>query len=175
MVSRRRPFHPPGSAAGFPLGNQTSQFFANVYLNEFDHFILRQVRPRAYARYVDDFVLFHEDKQFLNEARFHLESKLDQLRLRMHDGKTRVYRCADGVTFLGWRVFPDHRRLVRGNVVRFRRRLRHLQLAYAEDGMEWDEVEACLQAWNAHAAHGDTWRLREQVFDQHGFSRSAKD
>ena len=112
-------FAPWERRRGLPLGNQTSQFFSNVYLNELDHFVLRQVRPRAYARYCDDFLLFHEDKGFLNEARAALESRLDPLRLRLHEGKTRVYRAVDGVTFLGWRIFPDHRRLVRGNVVRF--------------------------------------------------------
>ena len=162
-------FSPLERRRGLPLGNQTSQFFANVYLNEFDHFVLRQIRPRAYCRYVDDFLLFHEDKQFLADARARIELRLESLRLRLHDGKTRAYRTADGITFLGWRVFPDHRRLVRGNVVRFRRRLKGLQRDYLAGLIDWDHVAACVQAWNAHADHGDTWRLREQIFDQHAF------
>jgi RNA-directed DNA polymerase len=134
-----------------------------------DHFVLRQIRPRAYCRYVDDFVLFHEDKTFLGEARTRIESQLELLRLRLHEGKSRIHRTAEGITFLGWRIFPDHRRLVRSNVVRFRRRIRILQDLYQRGELDWEEVDACLQAWNAHASHGDTWKLRERIFSQSPF------
>lgn len=166
-------FTPGERRRGLPLGNQTSQFFANVYLSGLDHFVLRELRPRAYCRYVDDFLLFHEDPLFLRLARDRIQLYLDGLRLRLHDRKSRVYRTVDGVTFLGWRLFPDHRRLVRSNVVRFRRRLRAFQRQYAHSGISLPDLFARLQAWNAHAAHGDTWRLREQIFSQHPFSRAA--
>lgn len=159
---------------GLPLGNQTSQFFANVYLNELDHFVLRDLRPREYCRYVDDFLLFHEDKALLRDARERIERRLEKLRLRLHEGKSRLYRTQDGISFLGWRIFPDHRRLLRSNVVRFRRNVRRLQELYRNGEMDWKEVVARLQAWNAHAAHGDTWELRRQIFSQAGFSRGDR-
>ncbi len=164
-------FSPLDRRRGLPLGNQTSQFFANVYVNELDHFILRDVRPRAYCRYVDDFLLFHEDKAFLREAGRRIGFRLEELRLRPHPGKSRVGRTADGVTFLGWRLFPDRRRLVRRNVVRFRRRMRALQELYRRGEMDWDGVAARVLAWNAHASHGNTWRLRQQIYSQWPFSR----
>jgi len=164
-------FTPAERRRGIPLGNQTSQFFANVYLNDLDRFVLREIRPRAYCRYVDDFLLFHEDRPFLEEARGRIESRLTDLRLQLHAGKSRIYRTADGIAFLGWRVFPDRRRLVRSNVVRFRRRLRALQREYAQGAIEWPDVVVRLQAWNAHAAHGNTWALREQIFSRHPFGR----
>lgn len=163
-------FTPWERRRGLPLGNQTSQFFANVYLNELDHFVLREIGPGAYCRYVDDFLLFHDDKAFLQEARAGIDWRLAKLRLLLHARKSRVYRTADGVTFLGWRVFPDHRRLARGNVVRFRRRILAMERQYARGEIEWKEVAARLRAWNAHAAHGDTWALREQIFSQHPFA-----
>ena len=180
---RRDPVYFPGDdlfsaldrPRGLPLGNQTSQFFANVYLNDLDQFVLREIRPRVYCRYVDDFLLFHEDKGFLSQARAMVEARLEGLRLRLHDGKSRIHRTTDGITFLGFRLFPDHMRLARGNVVRFRRRLRKLQLDYADGLADWPEVRASLQAWNAHAEHGDTWRLREEVFGGAGFSRDRGD
>ncbi len=166
-------FTPSERRHGLPLGNQTSQFFANVYLNDLDQFVLREIQPRVYCRYVDDFLLFHEDKGFLRDARRRVEAHLETLRLRLHEGKSRTHRTQDGITFLGWRLFPDHRRLARANVVRFRRRLRRLEQDYAAGLVEWEEVNASVHAWNAHASHGDTWRLREQVFGQHGFSRKG--
>jgi retron-type reverse transcriptase len=164
-------FTPAERRRGIPLGNQTSQFFANVYLNEIDHFILREIQPAAYCRYVDDFLLFHRERAFLDDARARIESRLEGLRLRLHDGKSRVYRTADGVTFLGWRILPDRTRLVRRNVVGFRRRIRALQRQYERGEIAWKDVAARLQAWNAHASHGDTWTLRQQIFSQFPFSR----
>jgi retron-type reverse transcriptase len=165
-------FTPGERRRGLPLGNQTSQFFANVYLNGLDQFVLRGVRPGAYCRYVDDFLLFHHDPEFLCAARRRIDTELAALRLRLHEGKSRVYRTASGITFLGWRILPCGRRLVRRNVVRFRRRMRCLQRRFRAGEVDWDYVQACLQAWNAHAEHGDTWRLREQIFAQFPFGRA---
>jgi len=166
-------FTPLDRAAGLPLGNQTSQFFANVYLNGLDHFVLRQIQPGAYARYVDDFVLFGNDPGALLEARARVEEQLAGVRLRLHETKSQIRRTADGVTFLGWRIFPDHRRLVRGNVVRFRRRMREMQKDYAAGEVEIDKVRERIVSWNAHAAHGDTWKLRSQLFQQFQFKKNS--
>ena len=97
------------------------------------------------------------------------EGLLSGLRLTLHPRKSRVYRCAEGVTFLGWRVFPHRTRLVRQNVVRFRRRMRWLQAAYAKGRIDAAKVQHRFRAWIAHAAHGDTWRLRLQIFGQFAF------
>ena len=103
-----------------------------------------------------------------------IEDYLAGLRLRLHPGKSRVYRSSEGVTFLGWRLFPDRARLVRPNVVRFRRRLGEMQVAFGRGEIGWHQIRPGVMAWIAHASHGDTWRLREQIFEQHGFkSRSA--
>lgn len=167
-------FTPGERRRGLPLGNQTSQFFANVYLNGLDQFVLREIRPGAYCRYVDDFLLFHDDPGLLRDARRRIEAELDSVRLRLHEGKSRIRRTAAGIAFLGWRIFPDHRRLARGNVVRFRRRIRLLQRRFAAGEAGWREILPRLQAWNAHAAHGETWRLREQVFSQFPFARERR-
>ena len=150
---------------GLPLGNQTSQFFANVYLNPLDHFAQRRLGGRPYMRYVDDFLLFGDDKSELGEARERIAELLAGRRLRLHPAKTRVHRVCDGVTFLGWRLFPGHRRLVRGNVVRFRRRLGSLLEDYADGLITRERLDMCMRSWIAHAAHGDTWRLRRQIFE----------
>ncbi len=159
-------FSPAARRAGLPLGNQTSQFFANVYLNPLDHFVARELRPPVYIRYVDDFVLFAGSKSALGEMKAAIEGLLDGLRLRIHEGKSRVYRCRDGVTFLGWRLFPGYTRLVRGNVARFRRRLRAFQDAWEAGEMSREDVRDRIRSWIGHAAGGDTARLRERLFAQ---------
>jgi hypothetical protein len=156
-------FTPMERRRGLPLGNQTSQFFANVYLNPLDQFVTGALRPGCYIRYVDDFVLFDGSKKRLLEMKRATEELLDALRLTVHEGKSRVYRCADGVTFLGWRMFPRRTRLARENVVRFRRRLREMEGQYSEGRTNVKEVQSRVHSWIGHAAFGDTWRLRERM------------
>jgi retron-type reverse transcriptase len=149
---------------GLPIGNQTSQFFANVYLNPLDHFVLRELRPALYLRYVDDFVLFGDDKTALASMRGRIVARLEGLRLELNEGKSRVYRCADGVTFLGWRLFPGFARLPRRNVVGMRRRLCRLSEKFHRAEMDFAGVQRRISAWLGHAAFGDTWRLRRKLF-----------
>jgi retron-type reverse transcriptase len=155
VVERRR---------GLPIGNQTSQFFANVYLNPLDRFVLRELGPARYLRYVDDFLLFGDDKGELRAMRQHIGEQLAGLRLRLHEGKSRVYRCAEGVTFLGWRLLPQQARLARGNVLRMRRRLQAMARQYHAGLLSFAAINARLQAWLGHASFGDTWHLRESPF-----------
>ena len=162
-------FTPYERCRGLPLGNQTSQFFANVYLDPLDQFIRQELQPGDYFRYVDDFLLFGDDKSKLAEMRHRIEVFLYDYRVNLHPGKTRDYRTQDGVTFLGWRLFPDRSRLVRPNVQRFRARMRALQRDYNAGCLDWDDVNSVVQSWIAHAAHGDTWRLRQQLFHQFSF------
>jgi RNA-directed DNA polymerase len=86
---------------GLPLGNQTSQFFANVFLDPFDHFVKETLRAPGYVRYVDDFVLFHGDKKWLAEARERCREHLAGLRLKLYSDKAVISRPADGTRFLG--------------------------------------------------------------------------
>jgi retron-type reverse transcriptase len=162
-------FTPHERRRGLPLGNQTSQFFANVYLNPMDHMIVRNLRPGAHARYVDDFLLFSDSKEQLDEMHCQIREFLYRFRLTLHPGKSRVYRRRDGFPFLGFRLFPTHARLARPNVVRFRRRLRRLHADYHAGLIDKETVNQSVQAWIGHAMHGDTWRLREQIFDAFPF------
>lgn len=97
---------------GLPIGNLSSQFFANVYMNELDQFVKRQLKPRAYARYVDDFVLLHEDPQWLKQAQPEIEAFLARrLRARLNPTKTILQTTDHGIDFVGhiikpWRTVP---------------------------------------------------------------------
>lgn len=162
-------FSPHERRRGLPLGNQTSQFFANVYLDPVDQLVNRQWRPRAYVRYVDDLLVFDERREWLGEVREAVEAKLADLRLLAHAAKSRLYPVKDGVTFLGWRVFPGHTRLASGNAKRFRARMRRMQSAHAAGAMAWPKLRQRVNSWIAHAAHGDTWRLREQLLNEFSF------
>jgi hypothetical protein len=161
--------HPPPAAAACrwraPAGEQTSQFLANVYLDPLDHFVKQTLRARCYLRYLDDFVLLHDDPGWLADARARCRDFLGGLRLRLHPRKAVIARVEDGTRFLGYRVFPTHRLLPRANVVGMQRRLRRLQAGYAAGVLSWEEVRRSLAGWLGHAARADTWRLREWLFE----------
>ena len=156
-------FTPFERRRGLPIGNQTSQFLANVYLNSLDHFVLRELRPALYLRYVDDFVLFGDGKTELRFMADRIREFLQGLRLSPHERKFRIYRCADGVTLLGWRLLPKQARLARANVIRMRRRLKKMAALYHAGRLRFEEVHCRVRAWLGHAAFGDTWRLRQNL------------
>jgi len=95
---------------GLPIGNLTSQFWANVYMHPFDQFIKRELGCKAYVRYVDDFVLFSNDKPTLWRWKEALEARLTRLRLKIHPGG-QPRPVKEGFPFLGFIVYPDKRRL----------------------------------------------------------------
>lgn len=95
---------------GLPLGNLTSQFFANVYLNELDRFIKHGLKEKYYIRYADDFVVFSNDKSYLVESIPFIRAFLERaLKLSLHKDKLFIQTIGSGVDFLGWVHFPDHR------------------------------------------------------------------
>ncbi|MCS6880445.1 MAG: reverse transcriptase domain-containing protein [Oscillochloridaceae bacterium] len=150
-------------ARGLPIGNLTSQFWGNVYLHELDNFVNQDLRTGAYLRYADDWLLFSDDKARLHTWREAISNFLVGLRLVLHDRKTQIYPTATGVPFLGFRLYPEHRRLKRPNVIRFKRRMRRLFHRFADGQIPLERVQASINGWVAHAAHGSTYRLREQL------------
>jgi retron-type reverse transcriptase len=162
-------FTPLERRRGIPIGNQTSQFFANVYLNELDHYAKETLRVPGYIRYVDDILVFHRDKRRLHEVLGALSAQSAKLRVRLHPRKCYVVPVAAGFTFLGYRVFPTYRRLDAGNVRKFKRRLRRYHDAVRAGEMSMAKAWDCVQSWVAHAEHADTCRLRRILF--HGFER----
>ena len=156
---------------GLPIGNLTSQFFANIYLNGLDHLVNETLRVKKYVRYVDDFALFDDDRERLADARRRIEAFLATLRLTIHPIKSQLFETRHGANFLGFRVFPDRIRVRSENLRRARRRWRQQQADYAARRLTQQELTQSLRSWIAHVAHGGTWRLREQMFARLVFAR----
>jgi retron-type reverse transcriptase len=152
---------------GLPIGNLTSQFLSNVYLNHFDHFVEEQIQlgiyPKKYLRYVDDFALFSDDLNFLKESRISIEQYLESLRLKVHPIKSQIFETKQGANFLGFRIFPTHIRVRSENLHRARNRLYKLRRAYQSNQVSLLQISQSLQSWFAHLNHGDTWRLRQKI------------
>ncbi len=165
-------FTPGERRRGLPLGNQTSQFFANVYLDPLDHFVSDRL-GLSYVRYVDDFLVFADDKRQLHDVRRRIEEFLDGLRLHIHQDKSVVFPSREGIRFLGYRVFPTHRLLARENVHRFRRRMRWMQRSFAAGRIGFDAIRPRIMSWIGHACHANSYRLRTELFRTMTFQRAA--
>ncbi len=151
---------------GLPIGNLTSQFWANVYLDPLDHFVKRRLRCRAYLRFVDDGLAFADRKQTLWEWRSAIVAFLESLRLTIHEAACQPRPVTEGIPFLGFVVFPHHRRLKRRKGIAYRRRLKHLLAAYGRGEIDREAVLASVRGWVNHARFGQTRGLRRRLFEE---------
>ena len=158
-------FTPVSRNRGLPIGNLTSQFFANVYLDGLDHFCKEVLKVKGYVRYVDDFALFHDDPLVLAGWQNRISAWLGRRRLCLHPTKTGILPTKEPAEFLGYVLAPGNRRLPEENVARFRNRLRGLRDRYRTGNADLTEVHCHVQAWIAHAEKADTWRLRQSIFN----------
>jgi retron-type reverse transcriptase len=149
---------------GLPIGNLTSQFWSNCYLDPFDHFVKRSLRCRAYLRYVDDFALFSDDKHVLRNWREAIIGFLARLRLTVHENISQTLPTRCGIPWLGFVIYPDHRRLKARNARRATRRLSARFTAWRDGEISFAELDASFQGWINHVRYADTWGLRREVF-----------
>ncbi|MBI4895842.1 MAG: group II intron reverse transcriptase domain-containing protein [Candidatus Aenigmarchaeota archaeon] len=140
---------------GMPLGNLTSQFFANVYLNELDQFVKHTVKAKYYIRYVDDFVLLDSSKQVLEEQMKQIDSFLqDKLKLELHPDKSGIFPIYHGTSFLGFRIFYYHKLLKKSNIKHFGRRLETLKQSVNSGTIDKENFEKSVNGWMAYAEWG---------------------
>lgn len=173
-------FEPYRRRRGLPIGNLTSQFFANLYLDRFDHWVSEKLGA-PYVRYVDDFAVFHDDPGVLEEWRARIERYLEGRRLKVHPRKTVILPTSEPTAFLGFelhagprkhagdKVGRGERRLPEDNVRRFRGRLRGLRDRWRAGTVTRADVDARIRAWIAHADHADTFWLMQAMFENGWF------
>jgi RNA-directed DNA polymerase len=152
------------SGKGMPIGNLTSQFLANVHLNDFDKFVKHKLKVRYYIRYVDDFVILNRDKVTLEKWRREVDNFLKNiLEIELHPEKTRIIPLKRGITFLGFRVFHHHRLLKKSNTKRIWKRLEKFKEKYDEGAISREHASLSLEGWLAYAKFADTYKLRARV------------
>jgi hypothetical protein len=148
---------------GLPIGNLTSQLWANCYLHPLDMFVAHDLGCPAYARYCDDFVLFENDKATLHRWRGELIDFAASLRLTLHEQRAQVTTTAHGLPWLGWVVYPAKKLLKRRCGIAFARRYRHALRDVAAGRLPADRLSASVRGWVAHAVSGDTFGLRRSL------------
>ena len=109
---------------GLPIGSLTSQYFANLYLNELDQFVKHKLRVQKYLRYVDDFIILSDDPKQLHQWRLEIDEFINsKLRLKLHPRKIQLQKTSQGINFLGYVTYPDHCKVRSRTIKSFRKRL----------------------------------------------------
>lgn len=146
---------------GMPLGNLTSQFFGNVYLNELDQYVKHNLKARYYLRYVDDFVVLHSDVKCLLSIKQDINLFLQQsLLIELNEDKSRIRPLSRGIDFLGFRIFSHHILLRERNVRKAYKKIIRLKIEYDKKSILYDEIYEFLQGWIAYAKLADSYNLR---------------
>ena len=152
---------------GMPLGNLTSQFFANVYLNELDQFIKHKIRAKYYIRYVDDFVILHKSKKILEKYKLRINLFLAKdLKIELHKEKSRVILLNKGVGFLGFRIFYYHKLLVQKNMRKFNKKMKKIRILYMKGKFPREKVIEKFEGWLAYISHANSYKYRKQITSQ---------
>lgn len=159
-----------GEDVGIPLGNLTSQVFANIYLNELDRFMKHTLKIKNYCRYMDDFVVILDNKEELNRIRHLAEDFVNnELKLKFNS-KTQVFpigkKNGRALDFLGYRMYGDHRFLRKSSVKRIKRKISKYRKQYAAGELSVLEVQLKIQSWVGHASHANSHNLIKSLFNQ---------
>jgi RNA-directed DNA polymerase len=149
---------------GLPIGNLTSQLFANVYMNEFDQFIKHELKIKYYARYTDDFVIISDSHKDFNKLLSQIKSFLkDQLFLTLHPHKVEVRKYGQGVDFLGYVIFPHHKLLRTKTKKRMVRKLKEKSGDVKEEKIEDSDLKQSLNSYLGLLSHANTHRFSENI------------
>ena len=148
---------------GMPLGNMTSQFLANLYLNPLDQFVKKKLKMKYYIRYVDDFVILHGDKRVLEDCKDKISKYLMNFRLELHPEKSKIYSMYQGVNLLGFKIFYHYRLVRKRNVKIFLNRLKEFEKEYKEGYLSRSILLEKLQGWFAYADWGNSFKLRKKL------------
>jgi len=165
IIDHRVPSYLDGK--GLPIGNLTSQYFANFYLDYLDHFVKEQLRIPGYLRYMDDFISFSDDKSELQRAHNKIEKFLaDSLQLRLKKKVTMLAPISEGVPFLGFNIYPAMIRIKRENLVRMRNKIRRKEEKYINGLISEKSLAQSISSMVGHVAHVSSREVRKDIFSK---------
>ncbi|MEK6947503.1 MAG: reverse transcriptase/maturase family protein, partial [Nanoarchaeota archaeon] len=149
---------------GMPLGNLTSQFFANVYLDQLDQFVKHELKVKYYIMYVDDFVILHNDYKILEKCKEIINLYLNiNLKIELHPDKTKIIELKNGINLLGYRVFYHYKLLRKANKRKFERTFKEKLDLYKNRSISRENFVQSLQGWFGYAMWANTFKLRRKI------------
>lgn len=149
---------------GMPVGNLSSQMFANVYLNELDQYCKRTLRIHFYVRYADDIIILHKDKAQLQEWKRLIDDFLkEKLQLDLNE-KTCIRPITLGIDFCGYKLWNTHIKLRKTTALKMKRKLKKLQKDYAAGEITMEEAKQTISSYMGILKHCDSYSLKKTIF-----------
>jgi hypothetical protein len=143
-----------------PLGNLTSQFFANVYLNELDYFVKHKLKSKYYIRYVDDFVVINNSREQLEIWESEIGEFLrEKLKIELHPDKSKIISLSKGIDFVGFRNFYHYRLLRKRNTNNMITKIKK----FKNKEIIHEKILEAFQGWNAYAKWANSYKLRKGI------------
>ena len=149
---------------GIPIGNLTSQLFANIYLNELDYFVKRELHEKYYLRYMDDFLILGTDKRHLYEDKERIKIFLhERLKLELHPKKAEIFPIDRSLDFLGYVLRDGKRYLRKSTVKRFMKKLRRYEAMVKNGTLSEEFLQKACASWRGYAAFARSYKLMEKL------------
>lgn len=147
---------------GLPIGNMSSQFLAILYLNELDHFIKNKLKIKYYTRYMDDGVIIHQSKEYLQYCLEEINKILERYKLKLNK-KTKIYSCKEGFEFLGFRYIIKNNKVImkvkNSTKKRFKRKIKVYNKLLKKDKLSKFDYNQVLASYKGHLSYGNTNNL----------------
>ncbi|MBL7206306.1 MAG: hypothetical protein ISS36_01765 [Candidatus Aenigmarchaeota archaeon] len=155
--------NPKISGKGMPIGNLTSQLFANIYLNQLDYFIKHRFRARFYIRYMDDFIILHNSKKVLEKWKKQINKFLESMKLELHPEKSKIFPIHKGICVVGYRVFYNYKLLKKSNIRLIHWRIKEFRRLHERGNISREKIFESMQSWFAYAKYGNTYSLIKRI------------
>jgi hypothetical protein len=167
---------------GLPIGNLTSQMFANLYLNELDQLCKHKMHLHYYIRYMDDIIILHKDKKVLEQVKQSIASYVEnELKLRLNN-KTCIRPTSMGIEFVGYRIWSTHKKLRKKTAKKLKTRLIYMFRAYAQGEIDKDTLERSIASYKGILKHFESYGMRKklneiykkEVIENAGYSKNKE-
>lgn len=160
---------------GMPIGNLTSQMFANLYLNELDQYCKHELRLHYYIRYMDDIIILHPDKRYLHYIKDEIETFINE-NLKLHlNKKTAIRPISAGIEFVGFRIWPTHRKLKKKSAIKMKKRIKYIKKAYKEGRIGFEKVNNTMQSYFGIMQHFNSYKLKKKILGDLVFKKESEE
>lgn len=155
---------------GIPIGNLTSQIFANIYMNEFDQFIKHDLKVKYYARYTDDFIIISSDKKYLEDLITPIQDFLRaKLYLELHPKKVHITKHIRGIDFLGYVILPEHIKLRTRTKRKIPKKIKEMVYSYKSGKISELTLFSSLQSYLGVMSHANAYKLSQEIQNKFWF------
>lgn len=165
----------PEGEKGIPLGNVTSQDFANIYLNEVDQYAKRYLGLKYYVRYMDDIIIVVPTKEEAQNARDKIIKFLDEKLDLKTNNKTKIFPIEQGVNAYGFKIFTTHKLVRNSAKSAMKRRIKAMDRKIQSGEISEKYVQNCVSSWLGHARHSNSYNLSKKIFNKYKYIQVEND